>query len=782
MKRFFLPLALLAALLGFAVPAHALTAQEPVAVVAPSAPAPVQDTGPTIRSIKVEGTQRIEPNTVLSYLALNQGDVATREKLNESLKNIFATGFFSDADIHMLDGGELLVRVKENPVINRVVFEGNNAINEKDIEKEVQVKPRQVYTKSRVKSDVQRILDLYRRSGRFAAIVEPKIIKLEQNRVDLVFEITEGDRTGVRRVRFVGNKQYDDDALRDAVNTRETEWWRFFSSSDYYDPDRLNYDKELLRRFYLNQGYVDFRVLSAHAELAPDRKDFVITFTVEEGERYKFGKIDLTTQLKNIDMATLREKIVVKTGQWYSAERTEKSTAQLTATIGDLQYAFAQVQPKMDVHKETRTIDVNFTINQGPRVFVERINVNGNTRTLDKVIRRQIELAEGDPLVVSKVKKAEQKIRDIGFFEDVKITQVEGTQPDQSTVNVDVKEKATGEISIGAGFSSTDGPLGDFSIRERNLLGKGQDLRFSIQASPRTQQYDISFTEPYFLERDLTLGADIFRVVRDNQDSSSFDEERNGVNFRLGYPIAEHLRQTLNYSLAATKITNVPTTASRFVRDQEGSVLASWVGQELMYDRRDSRVNATEGYYVKLNNELAGLGGTVTYLRTKIGVGGYIPMDEDKKWILNMFGEAGYINGLGKDVRINDRFYLGGDSLRGFEYAGVGPRDLTGTADDALGGNRYARSKIELSFPTGLPEEFGLRGRVFSDMGILDEAPVTPGPGDNLKLNSALRMSAGVGVTWTSPFGPIGIDLAQPILKQDYDKTEFFRFSFGTQF
>jgi outer membrane protein insertion porin family len=782
MKRFPLYLLLALALLVFAAPAHALSVDSPaVAAPAPAAPAEAP-VGATIRSIQVEGTQRIEPNTVLSYLALNQGDVATREKMNESLKNLFATGFFSDADLHMTNDGILLVRVKENPVINRVVFEGNTAINEKDLEKEIQVKVRQVYTRSRVKADVQRILDVYRRSGRFAAIVEPKIIKLEQNRVDLVFEITEGDKTGVRRVRFVGNTKFDDDTLRDAVNTRETEWWRFFSSSDFYDPDRLNYDKELLRRFYLNEGYVDFRVISAHAELAPDRKDFVISFTVEEGARYKFNKIELTTDLKGVDKEALREKIIVKPGEWYSAERTEKSTAQITAAIGDLQYAFAQVQPKMDVHKDAHTVDVNFTVNQGPRVFVERININGNTRTLDRVIRRQLGVAEGDPLMVSKLKKSEQKVRDLGFFEDVKITQVEGAQPDQSVVNVDLKEKATGEISLGAGYSSTDGPLGDFSIRERNLLGKGQDLRFSIQASPRSQQYDISFTEPYFLEKDLAAGVDLFRTVRDNQDSSSFDEARNGINMRLGYPLSEHLRQTLNYSIAATKITNVPLTASRYVREQEGSVLASWVGQELLYDRRDSRVGPTEGYYIKLNNDLAGLGGTVTYLRTRLGAGTYIPLDESKKYILNLFGEAGYINGLGQKVRINDRFYLGGDSLRGFEYAGVGPRDLTGTADDALGGNRYARSRVEVTFPTGLPEEFGLRGRVFTDAGILDDVGISPLPGENLKLNSSLRVSAGVGVTWASPFGPIGIDLAQAIKKESYDKTEFFRFSFGAQF
>ncbi len=736
--------------------------------------------GAIIREIKVDGVQRIEADTVRSYLSLNVGDAATRGKLNESLKSLFATGFFADVHLSMQDGGVLLVKVTENPVINRVVFEGNHAVESKDLEKELQLKPRQIYTKSRVQTDAQRILDVYRRGGRFAAIVEPKIIQLGQNRVDLVFEITEGERTGVRRISFIGNKIFDDDALRDAINTRETAWWRVFSSSDYYDPDRINYDKELLRRFYLNEGYVDFRVISANAELTPDRKDFIITYAVEEGARYHFGKVDLTTSLKRVDMTSLRQKITVHDGDWYSAERVEKSVALLTSGIGDLQYGFAQVQPKLNPDKAKRTVDVNFVINEGPRVFVQRIDITGNTRTLDQVIRRQMKLSEGDPYLVSYLKKSEQNIRDLGFFESVKVTQAEGTQPDQSIVNVEVKEKSTGEISIGAGYSSTDGPLGDFSIRERNLLGKGQDLRFGVQASARTQQYDISFTEPYFLERDLAAGFDLFRVTRDNQDESSYDETRNGGTLRLGYPLSEALRQRWNYSLTQTSITNVPSTASRFVREQQGTTLTSLIGQELMYDKRDSRLDPKEGYFIRLNTDFAGLGGDAKYIRTKLGGTVYVPIGE--KLTFSQLGEAGYIYGIGQDVRINDRFFLGGETLRGFAYGGIGPRDLTNGSDDALGGNRYVRTSTQLSFPTGLPEEFGLRAHVFTDAGILDQVDAKPQPGEDFRQDSSPRVTAGAGLSWQSPFGPIGVDFSQPIMKKSYDKTEFFRFSFGTRF
>ncbi len=754
--------------------------EAPAAPPAPEAPAPVAEAAPIVSDVRVDGVQRIESDTVRSYLSLTKGDAATPAKLNECVKSLFATGFFSDVHVALAEGNVLVVTVQENPVINRVVFEGNHAIEQKDLEKEIQLKARQVYTKSRVKSDTQRILDVYRRSGRFAVLVEPKVIKLEQNRVDLVFEITEGERTGVKRINFIGNKVFGDDELRDAVNTRETEWWRFFSNSDFYDPDRLNYDKELLRRFYLNHGYVDFRVLSSHAELTPDRKDFLITFTIEEGEHYKFGKVDLDTTLKRINLAALREKIVTFKGDGYSAERVEKSVAQLTAAIGDLQYGFAQVQPKLNPNKEKRIVDITYAVSEGPRVFVQRIDISGNTRTLDRVIRRQIKLSEGDPFLLNKLKKSEQNIRDLGFFEDVKVTPSEGGQPDQSVIAVEVKEKSTGDFSIGAGFSSTDGPLGDFSINERNLLGKGQNLRFGIQASARTQQYDISFTEPYFMEKDLAVGGDLFRTTRDNQSESSFNEERNGFNLRAGYPLSDVLNEKWNYGLTQTKITNVPTTASRFVREQAGTSITSSIGHELMYDKRNSKLNPSEGFYIRMNNDLAGLGGDVQYLRTKVGGAYYTPLFD--KWTLNLGGEVGYIFGLGQNVRINDRFYLGGENLRGFKFAGVGPRDLTGGVNDSLGGNRFARSRVEVSFPTGLPEEFGVRGRVFNDAGILDQVDASPLPGENFRADSKLRMSAGIGLTWQSPFGPIGVDLAKPILKEDYDVTEFFRFSFGTRF
>lgn len=731
--------------------------------------------GGTIRDIRVEGVQRIEPSTVRSYLTVQPGQPFDPDRIDESLKALFNTGLFADVVLKR-DGDTLVVAVVENPIINRIAFEGNRRIEKENLEKEIQLRPRVVYTRTRVQADVQRILDIYRRQGRFAATVEPKIIQLDQNRVDLVFEINEGVRTGVRSITFVGNEKFSDGTLRESIQTKETAWWRFLTSDDNYDPDRLNYDRDLLRRFYLKEGYADFRVVSAVAELTPDRENFVITFTVDEGERYKFGKIDVNTTLKALDPEQVRGVMTTREGDWYNAQEVENTINKLTTAVGDLQYAFVDVRPRINRNRDGHTIDITYEIVEGPRVFVERIDVNGNVRTLDKVIRREVLVAEGDPFSATKLRRSEQRIKDLGYFERVNVTTAEGSAPDRSVVNVEVTEQSTGEISIGAGYSTSDGPLADFSIRERNLLGRGQDLRFGATVSGRRQEYDVSFTEPYFLDRDLSAGVDVFRITRDYQDESSFDEKNNGFALRMGYPLAENLRQRLYYQLQHTRIDSVPTTASKYIQDQKGGRLTSLIGQELLYDRRNSRLTPTDGYYIRLVNDFAGLGGNARFLRNRLGAGYYLPLF-DESWVLSTTGEIGYIFGLGKEVSLSDRFFIGGDTLRGFNTAGIGPRDLT--TGDALGGQRYARGSVEMSFPVGLPEEFGLKGHAFTDFGTLGKVDIND---PNVADKESIRVSVGTGVSWRSPFGPIRLDFAVPIRKETYDKKEIFRFSFGTRF
>ena len=740
-------------------------------------PSPLIDD--VVQEIRIEGAQRLEPDTVVSYLTVTKGDHATQEKLDASLKALFATGLFTDVSLSM-EGSTLVVKVDENPIIDRVTFEGNDAVSKDDLEKEVQLKPRLVYTLPRVQRDVQRILDLYRRSGRFAATVEPKLVKLEQNRVDLVFEINEGKRTGIRSIKFVGNLHYGDDDLRQIINTRESAWWRFFSSTDYYDPDRMNYDRELLRKFYLNEGYVDFRVSSAVAELTPDRGDFFLTFTLDEGPRYKFGKIKLISDIKGLKSDDLEKYLTTKQGDWYNADQIDKSISKLTTVLGDMQYAFVNITPTPDRHKNNLTVDLTYTVKQGERVYIGRIDISGNQRTIDKVIRREMQLAEGDPFNSTEIHRSEQRLKDLGFFESVKVTPVDGAQPDRANVKVEVKEKSTGEVSVGAGFSSTDGPLGDFTISEHNFMGKGQDARFGATVSGRTKQVTTSFTEPHFMDRDLSAGVDLFANQTNNQDLSSYNTDTAGFTLRMGYPLSEQLRQRLNYSFHDDTISDVPSTASIYIMDQAGTSVTSSVGQTLTYDARDSKLDPTLGFISHLDTDVAGAGGSRKWFKARLGGTQYYPLAE--KWVVSGTAEVGEIWGIGEPTKINERFFLGGDTLRGFEYAGIGPRDLSSSNQDALGGDRFSRGTLELTTPTPFPPEIGLKGHIFVDGGTLGSIPENAQPGDVLAKDETLHVSTGVGVTWASPFGPVRLDFAQPIIYQTYDKIEHIHFSFGTQF
>jgi outer membrane protein insertion porin family len=732
-------------------------------------------TGEPIGNIQVTGNQRIEAETVLSYMQLNPGDKFEAERVDRALKNLFATGLFADVTFKR-EGNTLIVQVVENPIINRIAFEGNKRIKDDDLQNETQLRPRVVYTATRVQADAKRILDIYRRSGRFAATVEPKVIPLEQNRVDLVFEINEGEVTEVRRIDFVGNKVFSDSELRSEILTKESAWYRFLSTSDTYDPDRLTVDRESLRNFYLKEGYADFRVISSVAELSPDRNAFFITFTVEEGERYKFGPVNVKSALKDLDPESLRSEVTTAEGDWYDAQEVENTVNGITDRVGELGYAFVEVQPEVQKDRANKTITLTYDVQEGPRVYIERIDISGNVRTLDKVIRREFRLVEGDAFNSSKIRRTRQRIQNLGFFSKADLKTTPGSAPDRTVIDVTVEEQSTGELSFGAGFSTSDGPIGDVSIRERNLLGRGQDLRLGFVLSGRRSQLDLSFTEPYFLDQNLAFGIDAFRT-RTDRPESSFDEKNLGGGFRFSWEWAEFLRQTVRYTLSQDEIFNVDSNSSLAIQQQAGTTVSSVVGQELTYDRRDNRFNPTEGYVVRLRNDVAGLGGDLRYLRSRLGAGYWYPVTSAITASLN--GEVGYIFGFNQDVRITDAFFLGGSTLRGFETAGVGPRDIA--TDDSLGGNKYFAGSLEVSFPLGLPEEYGIKGRAFSDFGTLfdsdfDDAAAT------IVDKKSMRVSLGVGLTWTSPFGPLAVDLAYPIIKEDFDKDEFFRFSVGTRF
>lgn len=746
-----------------------------VFLVSANAGPPFAQTTETIRDIRVVGTRRIEPSTVMSYMELKPGDAFDVELMDRSLKSLFNTGLFADVTLRR-EGDSLIVQVVENPIINRIAFEGNDRIDDETLSAEVSLRPRVVFTRTKVQQDVQRIQELYRRSGRFAATVEPKVIQLPENRIDLAFEINEGPATGIRRISFIGNERFSDRTLRGVVQTKESRFYRFFTADDTYDPDRLTFDRELLRRFYLAEGYADFRVVSAVAELTLDREAFIITFTVEEGERYRFGDIDVVADIRDLDPEVLRALVVTEPGRFYNADEVEETLEVITDAAGAQGFAFVDVRPRVRRDREERTIGVTYDVREGPRVFVERIDITGNLRTLDKVIRREFELVEGDAFNTAKVRRSRQRLRNLGYFSRIDVENNPGSAPDKTVVNVDVVEQSTGELSVGAGFSTGPGLLGDLSIRERNLLGRGQDLRLSLTLAQEQQQIDLSFTDPFFLDRNLSAGFDVFRTRTDFTSESSFEEDEVGFGLRAGYQFSPRIRHNLRYTLSRDDISNVQDDASLAIQQQEGSEVSSIIGNEFFFDALDSRIQPTDGVFVRYKVDLASPPGTIKFLRNEVEAGYFLPLF-GQSVIFGLSAEAGYIFGIGDDVRIVDSFFLGGANLRGFKTAGVGPRDLA--TDDALGGKQVFSGTAELQLPTGLPEELGIDMSVFSDFGTLTDLDVG---GPSIEDEASIRASIGVGVGWRSPFGPIRVDLSQAVLKEDFDETEALRLNFGTRF
>ncbi len=746
-----------------------------------SASSQAADAAVTIAKITISGNQRTEQSTILSYLGLKEGGAYTPTDADTALKNLYGTGFFADVTItpEELSGNkvELHVAVVENPIINRVAFEGNSHVEEKDLLNEIELKPRSVYTRPKIQNDVKRILDIYRRAGRYSARVEPKIITLDQNRVDLVFEISEGSVTKVESINFIGNEHFTSKSLRDTIRTEESRWWRFFSDNDKYDPDRLQYDQEMLRRFYNSQGFADFQVKSAIVELTPSRDAFYVTFTIDEGPSYTFGNIAIDTTLKGVSPEELQKSLTTHKDETFNGSEIENSIDALTKSLGDMGYAFVDIDPTMKRDEDKHIIDLTYHIKEGPRVYVERINITGNVRTLDEVIRREFRLAEGDAYSASRLARTEQRLNNLGFFQKVDIKTEPGSRPDRIIINVNVEEKSTGEITLGAGFSTQDGPSADFGIQEKNFLGKGQDLRFKATIAARRQQYDIGFTEPYFLGRELSAGFDLFRIQQDLLQESSFERYSDGTALRMGYALTEKWSHNMNYTFRLNKIFDVQPGASIYVVEQEGQTTNSSVGHNFTYEGRDNKNDPSRGIYFQIAQEFAGLGGDTHYIKHEAKAAWYYPVYG--KWVLSFSGQGGDIIGLGENVRIEDRFFLGGQNFRGFENYGVGPHDVTSATNDALGGNEYYVGSTELSFPLSTSDDLGLRGALFTDVGSLWDCD---DKGANIAAHSAPRVSAGFGILWASPFGPIRVDIAQAIIKQSEDRTQIFQFNFGTRF
>jgi outer membrane protein insertion porin family len=762
-----------------------------------------------IQGILVEGNQRIEDLTVLSYLTVARGQPFDQRELDTSLKVLFATGLFADVTFERR-GNLLVVRVVENPIINRVTFEGNRALDDEKLSEEIQAQPRAIFTRARVQEDVRRMIVLYQRAGRFAAQITPQVVEQPQNRVDLIFEISEGPVTGVRRINFIGNEAFSDRQLRGEVVTRESRFWRFFSSNDNYDPDRLEYDRELLREFYTDRGYADFRVVSAVAELTPDQEDFFITYVLEEGNLYRFGDVTVVSEIEALPEEGLRALIPIVSGDLFVQSRIEDGVDRLTFAAGTAGYAFVDIQPRRVVNRENRTVSVEFTIAEGPRVYIERIDVVGNTRTMDHVIRREMQVVEGDAFNRVALDRSRIGIRSLGFFEEVEITELPGSADDRAIVQVNVTEQATGELSFGAGFSSVDAFLLDLSITERNLRGRGQFLRFRISWSARRQIVDIRFTEPRFLGRNIAAGFDLFSTLQDFVSEANFETKSTGGTIQFGFPVTQQASLGLRYTIRQDEVTAFAgaTSAILLQDDDDGSYLTSVAGFSLDWDRRDDPTDPSRGFVARFDQDFAGIGGDVKFLQTEVDGAVYRPV-LNPNLVASLQGSAGYIDAWGgDDVRINDRFFRGGATFRGFETAGLGPRVVQVDPEsgqlfrgDAIGGQFFAIGTVDLSFPLGLPEEYGVKAALFSDfgyLGVLDQAtkdeivagwqpnvnPQAPlgCPTCQLRDDLTLRASAGVSIHWRSPFGPIRFDFSEILAQEEYDKTESFRFSTSTSF
>jgi outer membrane protein insertion porin family len=754
----------------------------------------------TVSSIIVEGNQRVENDTVLSYIAISPGDVASPDDIDQSVKSLFQTGLFSDVQITR-HGSTLVVRVEENPMINRVNFEGNSEVKDADLAKEVELRERMMFTRAKVLSDVNRIIGVYRRSGFYSVKVSPKIIRLPQNRVDLVFEIQEGDETKVRRLEFVGNEAFDDGKLKRIVGTQEYSWWRFFNRNDNYDPDRLEYDKELLRRYYLRNGFADIRVVSADAVLAEDGSGFTITYTIEEGQRYKVADVAVNVGEAQLDSDDLIGEVRTSVGDYYDATRVDRTVQNLTLEAARQGFVFARVNPDIQRNEADATLNITYNIVEGPRVYIDRIDIVGNTRTEDQVIRRQLLLYEGDAFNRVVVERARRRLTALDYFERIEFREEEGSAPDRIVLVVEVVEKSTGSINFSIGYSTTETIVGSISLQERNFLGKGYNVRVNASGSFRRQSVDFGFTNPYFMGMPLSAGFDVFATNTDNSDESSYTSEQMGFALRLGSRIDEYSSINFRYGLTWRSINGISkSSASPAVIETEGETLKSFVASTYTWDNLDNPMRPTNGFRGQLVGEVAGLGGDVYFGSLEAHGWYFYPLYEDKV-VLKIEGNAGHVQPIGdNDVPLQDRFFKGADSFRGFAVSGVGPRQGSNDGDtDSIGGRTYAIGTVEVSFPLGIPEEWGIEGAVFSDFGTIFNSgvdslaagegeckygrnAVNTGPGCEVDDTAEFRATVGAGIIWQSPFGPLRFEAAYPILKADYDETEWFRFSVGTRF
>jgi outer membrane protein insertion porin family len=749
-----------------------------------------------VSSIDVQGNKRVDAETIRSYLGITPGQSFSNADIDEAVKRLFGTGMFSDVRINQ-SGSTLIVQVDEHSIVNQVLFQGNKKIKDAQLAQAVQLKPRAAFSNAAMEADVEAIRQAYSRIGRDDATVNARTMDLGEGRVNVVYEVTEGDRTKIARIDFNGNSAFSDRRLADVISTKRSTILSFLLRDDVYDENRLRADEEALRRFYFNRGYADFQVISATGELNEATNEYVVSITVEEGDRYTFGDVGVESTIEGVDGESLRSLIETHPGRVYSAKEVEDTIIALTEHVAGLGYAFAQVTPRGDRNFENHTISVTYTIDQGPRTYVERIEIRGNARTRDYVVRREFDVSEGDAFNQVLIQRAKRRLEKLGYFETVEISTAPGSEPDQVVLVVDLVEKSTGEFSIGAGYSTggdTSGPSIEGSITEKNFLGRGQYIRLSAGGGENSRDFMLSFTEPYFLGRRIAAGFDIFRQTR---RYTNYESETNGATVRLGLPITETLSTQFAYNYSQEEyelrdncdsdgdgIPDPTCNISTAIVDgvENSPWVKSSVSGTLLYNNIDDMKNPHSGLYATFTTEFAGLGGDAEFIKVTGRGTYYHTLSEEMNLVGLLTAGAGHISPTGdSDLRVFDYFKNSDRIIRGFEFNGIGPADqLSDGSFDHLGGSTYFHASAEAQFPLPLfPESFGLKGAVFADAATLYGSDLAEA---DTSTSMEWRASVGAGLIWASPFGPLRVDYAVPVKKEDSDEEQNFNFGISTRF
>ncbi|MCC2646451.1 MAG: bamA [Rickettsiaceae bacterium] len=746
----------------------------------------------TISNIIVKGNKRVEKETIISYLNLAKGDKFSADKQNASIKSLYSTSLFENIEIKFQDGN-LIVSVQENAFVNKVNIKGNSKISSDIIKKELTMRSGESLSAANVKFDIDKIKELYKRKGRFSIDVASKIEPLENNRVNLTYEIKEGPKTSIKKIYFVGNENYRDGELKTVILTKESAWWRFMSTDDAYDPDRMEYDKDLLRDFYTSVGFADFRVISATAELSPAKDHFNVVYSIDEGEKYNFGEIKIQNKLNEIDNKLLEKYIDIKAGQTYNSKALENIADKLSYELATHGYPQVEVVPAENKDYRNKIVNVQFVVQEARKVYINKINIHGNVKTREKVIRREFKVAEGDLYNQAQVERSEQRLRNLDYFETVRVGLRPTDQADRRDLDVEVSDKSTSSIGLQVGYNTLSGLFTSIDFTEKNLVGTGRELDFGVNRTKTRTSFYGGITDPYFMDRDVLVGFNGFmNFTNKGRGKSSKDEQPYNITGvgggpRVAYDISEYLRHNIDYTLKKETVKGASKDSSFHIREQEGTTLTSSIGHTLTYDRTDSRIIPKNGYLVSVSQEAAGLGGDTKYLKHEVE-GKIFKSFYNNKITVKLKGEAGNIRGWGGSiVKIQDRFNVGDYNLRGFAGSGIGPRDKRTT--EAIGGQNFYTGTAEVTFPLGLPKELDVQGAVFVDTAALWNYDISKARKDQAHLYSkddihnskTPRASYGFGFIWLTRFAPIEVYFGFPFKKKSYDKKQRFHLRFAAR-